>query len=193
MKKSIVFATNNQHKAQEVNQMLPEFDVQSLKDINFNEEIEETGLSFKENAEIKAKAIFNSMNMNVFADDSGLVIPALNGEPGIYSARYAGTGDSKDNIQKVLSNLEGIKDREAYFISVICLIFEGETYFFEGRVYGTILNEISGENGFGYDPIFLPKGYDKSFAEFTEKEKNEISHRGLAIKKMYDFIKQKIQ
>lgn len=188
MKKSIVFATHNQHKVEEVSKLLPNVDVLSLEDIHYTQEIEETGQTFKENAEIKAQAVYQNHSVPVFADDSGLVIPTLNGEPGIYSARYAGTGNSSDNIQKVLSELKNEKNREAYFITMICLIFNSKKYYFEGRVDGTILSEIQGENGFGYDPIFQPKGYDKSFAALGSELKNAISHRSRAVIQMKNFL-----
>lgn len=186
----LVFATHNQHKAQEVQQMLPGFKILTLTDIGFHDEIEETGLSFHENAEIKTDAIKASTDFPVFSDDSGLVIPALNNEPGIYSARYAGTGNSKDNINKVLAKLENSDDREAYFQAVICLFMNGEKHFFEGKTHGMILRKIQGEGGFGYDPVFQPQGYSLSFAEMDPEEKNRISHRGKAIAQMKKFLKE---
>lgn len=185
---NLIFATHNNHKCNEVKQMLPNFNILNLTDIGFHNEIIEDGDSFKANAEIKVNAILNKHKENIFADDSGLVIPALNGEPGIFSARYAGTGESSDNIQKVLTNLKGVEDRYAYFIAVICLVLEDKKYFFEGKTEGVISKTIHGEGGFGYDPIFIPKGYNQSFAEISSEEKNRISHRGKAIKNMYDFM-----
>ncbi|MGI9526963.1 MAG: RdgB/HAM1 family non-canonical purine NTP pyrophosphatase [Weeksellaceae bacterium] len=193
MKNTIIFATHNTHKAQEVNAMLPSLKVISLQEINFLEDIEETGSTFKENAAIKAETIYNKVRQDVFADDSGLVIPALDGAPGIYSARYAGTGNAIDNIHKVLKELENINDRRAYFITVICYITGGKKHYFEGKVHGTILQEIEGEGGFGYDPIFRPDGYNKSFASFTKEEKNAISHRSKAIKQFYNYIVSKFE
>lgn len=185
----LIFATHNDHKVKEVAQMLPSYlTMKSLTDINFHDEIDETGKTFEENALLKAKTIFEKTNKNIFADDSGLVIDALDGAPGVYSARYAGTGKDTDNVAKALKELEGKTNRKAYFISIFCLILNGKEYFFEGKVNGTISTEILGEDGFGYDPIFIPDGYSKSFAQMTAEEKNNISHRGLAVKKLSDFL-----
>jgi len=169
--------------------MLPSYlTMKSLTDINFFDEIEETGETFEENALLKAKTIFDKTGKNIFADDSGLVIEALDGAPGVYSARYAGTGKDEDNIAKALKELEEKTNRKAYFISIFCLILNGKEYFFEGRVNGTIATEIMGDNGFGYDPIFIPDGFSKSFAQMTAEEKNTISHRGKAVEKLNDFL-----
>ncbi|SFM78682.1 XTP/dITP diphosphohydrolase [Algoriella xinjiangensis] len=185
----LIFATHNDHKVKEVAQMLPSYlTMKSLTDINFHDEIDETGKTFEENALLKAKTIFEKTNKNIFADDSGLVIDALDGAPGVYSARYAGTGKDADNVTKALKELEGKTNRKAYFISIFCLILNGKEYFFEGKVNGTISTEILGEDGFGYDPIFIPDGYSKSFAQMTAEEKNNISHRGLAVKKLNYFL-----
>lgn len=185
----LIFATHNDHKVKEVAQMLPSYlTMKSLTDINFHDEIDETGKTFEENALLKAKTIFDKTNKNIFADDSGLVVDALDGAPGVYSARYAGTGKEADNVAKALKELEGKTNRKAYFISIFCLILNGKEYFFEGKVNGTISTEILGEDGFGYDPIFIPDGYSKSFAQMTAEEKNNISHRGLAVKKLSDFL-----
>lgn len=185
----LIFATHNDHKVKEVAQILPSYlTMKSLTDINFHDEIDETGKTFEENALLKAKTIFEKTNKNIFADDSGLVIDALDGAPGVYSARYAGTGKDADNVAKALKELEGKTNRKAYFISIFCLILNGKEYFFEGKVNGTISTEILGEDGFGYDPIFIPDGYSKSFAQMTAEEKNNISHRGLAVKKLSDFL-----
>ncbi|MFV0209606.1 RdgB/HAM1 family non-canonical purine NTP pyrophosphatase [Empedobacter falsenii] len=185
----LIFATHNNNKVKEVTKMLPSYlSMKSLTAIDFFEEIEETGETFEENALLKAKTIFNKTGKNVFADDSGLVIEALDGAPGVYSARYAGTGKDEDNIAKALKELDGKTNRKAYFISIFCLILNGKEYFFEGRVNGTIATEIMGDNGFGYDPIFIPDGFSKSFAQMTPKEKNAISHRGKAIEKLNDFL-----
>ena len=185
----LIFSSHNDHKVKEVAQMLPSYlTMKSLTDINFHDEIDETGKTFEENALLKAKTIFEKTNKNIFADDSGLVIDALDGAPGVYSARYAGTGKDADNVTKALKELEGKTNRKAYFISIFCLILNGKEYFFEGKVNGTISTEILGEDGFGYDPIFIPDGYSKSFAQMTAEEKNKISHRGLAVKKLNDFL-----
>lgn len=185
----LIFATHNNNKVKEVTKMLPSYlSMKSLTDINFFDEIEETGTTFEENAQLKAKTIFDKTGKNIFADDSGLVIEALDGAPGVYSARYAGTGKDEDNIAKALKELEGETNRKAYFISIFCLILNGKEYFFEGRVNGTIATEIMGDNGFGYDPIFIPDGFSKSFAQMSPEEKNAISHRGKAVEKLNDFL-----
>lgn len=185
----LIFATHNNNKVKEVTKMLPSYlSMKSLTDINFFDEIEETGTTFEKNAQLKAKTIFDKTGKNIFADDSGLVIEALNGAPGVYSARYAGTGKDEDNIAKALKELEGKTNRKAYFISIFCLILDGKEYFFEGRVNGTIATEIMGDNGFGYDPIFIPDGFSKSFAQMSPEEKNAISHRGKAVEKLNDFL-----
>ncbi|MDH1601615.1 MULTISPECIES: RdgB/HAM1 family non-canonical purine NTP pyrophosphatase [Empedobacter] len=185
----LIFATHNNNKVKEVTKMLPSYlSMKSLTDINFFDEIEETGTTFEENAQLKAKTIFDKTGKNIFADDSGLVIEALDGAPGVYSARYAGTGKDEDNIAKALKELEGKTNRKAYFISIFCLILDGKEYFFEGRVNGTIATEIMGDNGFGYDPIFIPDGFSKSFAQMSPEEKNAISHRGKAVEKLNDFL-----
>lgn len=185
----LIFATHNNNKVKEVTKMLPSYlTMKSLTDINFFDEIEETGETFEENALLKAKTIFDKTGKNIFADDSGLVIEALDGAPGVYSARYAGTGKDEDNIAKALKELEEKTNRKAYFISIFCLILNGKEYFFEGRVNGTIATEIMGDNGFGYDPIFIPDGFSKSFAQMTAEEKNTISHRGKAVEKLNDFL-----
>ena len=185
----LIFATHNNNKVKEVTKILPSYlSMKSLTDINFFDEIEETGTTFEENAQLKAKTIFDKTGKNIFADDSGLVIEALDGAPGVYSARYAGTGKDEDNIAKALKELEGKTNRKAYFISIFCLILDGKEYFFEGRVNGTIATEIMGDNGFGYDPIFIPDGFSKSFAQMSPEEKNAISHRGKAVEKLNDFL-----
>ncbi|WP_413533934.1 RdgB/HAM1 family non-canonical purine NTP pyrophosphatase [Empedobacter brevis] len=185
----LIFATHNDNKVKEVTKMLPSYlAMKSLNDINFFDEIEETGTTFEENAQLKAKTIFDKTGKNIFADDSGLVIEALNGAPGVYSARYAGTGKDEDNIAKALKELEGKTNRKAYFISIFCLILEGKEYFFEGRVNGTIATEVMGDNGFGYDPIFIPDGFSTSFAQMSAEEKNAISHRGKAVEKLNNFL-----
>ncbi|WP_322969156.1 RdgB/HAM1 family non-canonical purine NTP pyrophosphatase [Faecalibacter sp. LW9] len=185
----LIFATHNQHKLEEVKQMLPQnIQFKSLTEINFHDEIEETGDTFKENARIKAQTIYQKTGVHVFADDSGLVIEGLNGAPGVYSARYAGTGKSEDNIAKVLEEMKGIENRKAYFIAVFCLILNGEEHFFEGRVNGTISTEILGADGFGYDPIFIPEGYTESFAQMTAEQKNSMSHRGRAVEQLNHYL-----
>lgn len=187
--KSLVFATNNQHKLDEVQQMVAEhFELKSLKDIGCYADIPETGVTFRENASQKSRYIFEHFNMNCFADDSGLEVDALNGEPGVYSAHYSGSRDSAVNLNLVLENLGDNTNRSARFRCVISLILDGEEHFFEGIVEGSITAQPSGETGFGYDPIFQPEGYSKTFAEMTAEEKNMISHRGRAIAKLVEFL-----
>lgn len=188
----ILLATQNEHKKEEILDILPQnFKLKTFKDFNFIGDIEETGNTFEENAKIKAEFGYNLGKIACFADDSGLVIDALDGDPGIYSARYSGTGKFSNNIAKVLKNMSGIDNRKAYFISTICWINQQEEFYFEGRIYGTISEQIKGEHGFGYDPIFIPEGYNKSFAEFTAEEKNKISHRAIALDKFMQFLKTK--
>lgn len=186
----ILLATQNEHKKAEIIEILPEnLQLKTFNDFNFEGEIEETGTTFHENAFIKAKFGYDLTNIPCFADDSGLVIEALDGEPGIYSSRYTGKGSFNDNISKVLKKMENCSNRNAYFISVICWVNDQEVKYFEGKIFGTISSEISGSQGFGYDPIFIPNGYIKSFAEFSPKEKNIISHRAIALKKFTALLK----
>ena len=188
----LVFATNNKHKLEEVKKIIDgDFELLDLKDINCFEEIPETQNTIEGNASQKSHYIFNKYKINCFADDTGLEIEALNGEPGVYSARYAGEGCSfDDNIDKVLKELKGVSNRNALFKTVISLIIDGEEYQFTGIIEGTILKERKGTSGFGYDPVFLPKMYKESFAELSSEEKNRISHRGIAGKKLADFLKK---
>lgn len=183
MKQKLVVASNNKHKIEEIKAIVGKrYDLVTMADIGFHEEIEENGKTFIENALIKARAIHKKFNCNCFADDSGLVIDGLNGEPGVYSARYAGEPANHElNIDKVLSKMNGISNRKAKFVSVIALIVDNEEYYFEGEVIGNIRTERSGSKGFGYDPIFEPIGYDITFAEMNEQEKNAISHRAKSL------------
>lgn len=190
MKKEILIATHNQHKKEEIQQILgDEFLVKSLTDYNLHDEIVEDGDSFEANAKIKAKYCFEKTGIASVGDDSGLVVEALDGRPGIFSARYAGDHDFGKNIEKVLSEMENIENRKAYFITVLCYYSEGEIRFFEGRVYGNLLTENKGHKGFGYDPIFVPEGYEMTFAEMLPEDKNKISHRKNAMDKLLDFLK----
>lgn len=190
MKPILVFATNNAHKVEEVQAMVGEaFELKSLADIGCDVDVEETGTTFVANASIKSRYIHEHYGLNCFADDSGLVVDALNGEPGVYSARYSGQRDPQLNLELVLEKMAGQQDRSARFVSVISLIWNGEEYLFEGRVEGRITAERSGTAGFGYDPIFIPEGYDQTFAEMPAEEKNRISHRGRAMQQMVDFLK----
>ena len=190
--KKIVFATNNLNKLRELRSAVKDFDIISLKDLNIIEDIPETGNSLIDNALQKAKYIYEKTGLDCFADDTGLEIEALDGRPGVYSARYAGPDcDSEENMNKVLNELRSLKNRTAAFITVISLIIEGDEYFFEGKVEGEILKEKQGIDGFGYDPIFRPFGYNQSFAEMSLELKNKISHRGLAVDKLIKFLKNK--
>lgn len=187
---NLIFATSNQNKVLEIQKILPKkFEIKSLKDLNYFEDVPENENTIEGNAIFKAKYIYEKFNINVFADDTGLEVEALNGEPGVHSARYAGTTrNSEKNIKKLLKNLKNVKNRNARFKTVIALIIDNKLHTFSGIVEGYILDSPMGNNGFGYDPIFCPNGFDKSFAELTLKEKNLISHRSLAMKKLIDFI-----
>ena len=187
----IVFATNNKHKLEEIKDILgKDFEIVSLAEIGCHEDIPETGLTLEENARQKSTYIVEHYNHDCFADDTGLEVDALNGEPGVHSARYAeGTDhDSEANMRKLLSKMSNVKDRTARFRTVISLIINGVEYQFEGRVEGRIATEKHGTEGFGYDPIFIPEGYDKSFAELGEEVKNQISHRARAVKKLAEYL-----
>ncbi|MFD2872589.1 non-canonical purine NTP diphosphatase [Mucilaginibacter ximonensis] len=187
----LVFATNNAHKLEEVAAKLAgRIELLSLNDINCHDDIEETGATFTENASIKSRHIYYKYNLNCFGDDSGLEIDALGGEPGVFSARYAGVhGDHAANIAKVLANMSDIPNRKARFRTVISLMWNGMEYFFAGAVEGTIRTAPSGNGGFGYDPIFQPDGYEVTFAEMSLEEKNNISHRAIAVERLIEFLK----
>ncbi len=191
--KKIVFATANVHKLKEVREILgDQFEVVSLKELDFHEEIPETGDTLEENASIKSHAILDRFNIDCFADDTGLEVDALGGAPGVYSARYAGEDVTYDqNVNKLLSELNGVKQRSARFRTVISLLMEGKEYFFDGTVEGHILDHKLGSGGFGYDPVFVPDGFDKTFSEMAPETKNAISHRGRAIRKLADFLQSK--
>ncbi len=188
--KEVIFATHNQHKLKEVESILKsKHYVIGLNELNFNEEIEETGTTLEANAQLKAEVIFNKFKKSCFADDSGLEVEVLNGAPGVFSARYAGEpANSKKNIQKLLEKMKNESNRRARFRTVIAYKTEDKLMLFEGIVEGTISKQKRGTGGFGYDPIFIPKGYDKSFAELTSQEKNNISHRSIAIKKFTNYL-----
>lgn len=187
----LVFATNNQHKLRELQQILgTQIQLLSLKDIGCEEEIPENQETLEGNAAEKSFFIYNKFGQNCFADDTGLEIEALNGEPGVYSARYAGEQkDAGANMEKVLESLKEIKNRKARFRTVISLVIDGAEKQFEGIVEGKILTKKRGKEGFGYDPIFQPDGFNQSFAEMDGKQKNEISHRGRAVQKLADYLK----
>ncbi|MFC3562019.1 non-canonical purine NTP diphosphatase [Pedobacter jamesrossensis] len=189
--KKLVFATNNQHKTEEIRLALNGiYEVLNLEDIGCFTDIPETADTFEGNATLKSSYVVEHYNLDCFADDSGLEVEALNNEPGIYSARYAGSRDSMDNINLVLQKLAGIENRNARFKTVISLIQNGVNHLFEGVINGTIRTELSGSKGFGYDPIFQPDGYDITFAEMSMDEKNKISHRAIALQKMMAFLKK---
>ena len=186
----LVFATQNENKAQEIQSLLPEyFKILTLKDIKCFDDIEETADTLEGNSLIKASFISETYNLNCFADDTGLEIEALDFRPGVNSARYAGPDKSAaENIDKVLAELEGETKRNAQFRTIITLILNSSTFTFEGIVHGEIILEKRGENGFGYDPIFVPEGALKTFAEMTLTEKNQYSHRAKAFEKMIVFL-----
>ena len=188
--KKFVFATNNAHKLEEVSTILgSKIELLSMKDINCNVDIPETADTLEGNALIKAKYIFNNYHLDCFADDTGLEVEALNGAPGVYSARYAGDAhNSEANMQKLLSDLEGIENRKAQFRTVFALIIDGKDHLFEGIVKGVITKSRRGTSGFGYDPIFIPEGYTQTYAEMGNELKNKISHRALATNKFCNFL-----
>lgn len=189
--KKIVFATNNLNKLKEVKAALPNIEIVSLKDINCLEELPEEKDTLQGNAQQKAEYVYQNYGVPCFADDTGLLIDALNGAPGVYSARYSGPEcDPEKNMDLVLKNLDGIKERGARFKTVICLFDEQGPKFFEGEVFGEILTKRTGEEGFGYDPIFKPEGFELSFAQMSIKDKNVISHRGRAVKKLVEFLEE---
>ncbi|WP_435622690.1 non-canonical purine NTP diphosphatase [Flagellimonas sp.] len=187
----LVFATHNPKKLEEVKAILPAtFDLLSLDDIGCHEEIPETGETLEENAQLKADFVTHNYGLDCFSDDTGLLIDALNGAPGVYSARFAGEEkNSEANMDKVLSLLEGESKRNAHFKTVIHLNLKGESYVFEGTVHGVITEKRMGSGGFGYDPIFKPKGYQKTFGQLSSEVKNSISHRGRAIQELITFLK----
>lgn len=185
----IVFATNNPNKLTEVRALIPQWEIISLTDIGCFEDIPETEDTLEGNAQLKADYITKNYGYDCFADDTGLEVAILNGAPGVYSARYAGNqADGEKNIQKLLFNLKNKKNRKAQFRTAIALNIDTEKYLFEGICKGEILSTKKGTSGFGYDPIFKPKGIEKSFAEMNQKEKGIISHRGKAIRKLIEFL-----
>lgn len=195
----LVFATNNRHKIGEIKNLVRSgYNIVGLTEKGIVEEIPEDHFTLEENAMQKAAFIFERYGLNCFADDTGLEIEALNGEPGVFSARYSLIGDpvypemdvSEGNIRKVLEKMAEIDDRTARFRTVIALIIDGETNYFEGIAEGTITRNPSGADGFGYDPVFLPRGYDKTFAEMSLEDKNKISHRATAVRKLVAFLSE---
>jgi XTP/dITP diphosphohydrolase len=188
----LIFATQNKHKVEEIQaQISTEFQVKSLLDINYLEELEETQETLQGNALQKVRFVHQEFQLNAFADDTGLEVESLNGEPGVYSARYAGESKSfVSNMDKLLENLAGKPNRRAQFRTVIALILNDKEYLFEGICKGVITESKSGEKGFGYDPIFKPDGYSKTFAEMELADKAKISHRGIAVAKLISFLNQ---
>jgi XTP/dITP diphosphohydrolase len=189
---TLVFATNNEHKVREINNILDDnIKLLRLSEVSITEEIPEDEPLIERNAIFKARYVHQRTGLNVFADDTGLEIEALGGLPGVHSARFAGEAkDSSANIAKVLDLLKGIDSRKARFRTVIALIFENREYLFEGTVDGTIIEEKRGTEGFGYDPVFVPDGGDKTFAQMPLAEKNKISHRSIAFGKLKEFLHQ---
>lgn len=190
MKRKLVFATNNLHKLEEVSAILGnQIELLSLNDINCHTDIPETADTLEENALLKSRFIYENYGMNCFADDTGLEVEALEGAPGVYSARYAGDGhNSEANMIKLLDNLKEKKNRKAQFRTAISLIIDEKEYLFEGIIKGEIGTIKKGDSGFGYDPIFVPEGYNETFAELGSDIKNKISHRALAINKLCEFL-----
>lgn len=189
--KKLVFATNNAHKLEEIRAILGnKVEILSLNDINCCADIPETADTLQGNAALKAQYIYKNYGLDCFADDTGLEVEALNGAPGIYSARYAGGEghDSEANMKKLLSEMQDKDNRKARFRTVICLIEGGKEHFFEGIVNGSIIRERKGGAGFGYDPVFMPDGYSETFAEMGNDEKNKISHRARAVQKLCEYI-----
>ena len=188
----LIFATHNENKVIEIKNLIQKnIKLLSLSDIGFKDEIVEDGKSLHENSLIKAKYIKSKYGMNCFADDTGLEVQSLNNEPGVYSSRYAGYPiNSNNNIKKLLENLSGFNNKNARFRTVISLIISKNIFSFEGIINGKIIHEIRGNSGFGYDPVFIPSGYNKTLAELSLKEKNTISHRSIAINKMMNFLKK---
>lgn len=190
MTNELIFATNNLHKLTEIQHIIGDsFSLRSLQQIGCFDDIPETAPTLEGNALLKAQYIFEKYGKNCFADDTGLEVEALDGRPGVYSARYASDGhDFEANIDKILNELEGVNNRKARFRTVIALILNSSVHYFEGIVNGEIISERKGSKGFGYDPVFKPLGYENTFAEMPLLEKNKISHRALAVSKLVDFL-----
>lgn len=195
MIKKLVFATNNAHKLDEIRAILGDkIEVLSLKDINCDADIPETADTLEGNAALKAEYVYKNYGLDCFADDTGLEVEALGGAPGVYSARYAGGDghDSEANMRKLLKELDGKQNRKAQFRTAICLIEQGEEHLFEGIVKGSIIEQKRGASGFGYDPVFMPEGYEETFAEMGNAEKNKISHRARAVEKLCEYLNGKV-
>ena len=191
----LVFATNNKHKIKEINDLLDDnFTILGLADTGITEDIPEEAETLEENALFKARYVHEKTGLNVFADDTGLEVSSLGGAPGVYSARYAGESKSfDDNIEKLLREMKDMTERSARFRTVIALILDGSEYLFEGMVEGEIIMERRGSGGFGYDPVFLASGYDLTFAEIPLSEKNRVSHRAKAMRKLIGFLSDQKQ
>ncbi|MBO4603225.1 MAG: non-canonical purine NTP diphosphatase [Salinivirgaceae bacterium] len=188
----LIFATHNDHKFGEVKKLIGDlYDLVDLDDIGITDDIPETGDTLESNARIKARYVKEHCGNSVFADDTGLEVEILNGQPGVYTARFAGPEcDSEKNMEKLLRVMEGEENRRAQFRTVICLIIGDNEYLFEGVVKGRIATKTSGTGGFGYDPVFIPDGYDKTFAEMPSELKNQISHRAIAVERFATFLKE---
>ena len=192
MKRKLVFATNNAHKLEEVVAILgDQVELLSLNDIGCQADIPETAETLEGNALLKSSYIYKNYHLDCFADDTGLEVETLNGAPGVYSARYAGGEghDAQANMLKLLHELDGKENRKAQFRTAISLILDGKEYLFEGVIKGEIIKEKRGDSGFGYDPVFVPEGYDRTFAELGNEIKNQISHRALAVNKLCEFLR----
>ena len=191
----LVFASNNKNKIKEIQLLVSDtIQILSLEEIGCTEDIPETADTIEGNAILKANYVTEKFGLNCFADDSGLEVDALNGEPGVFSARYAGEPkNDENNIDKLLANLKEIENKKANFKTVICLNFNGEQQLFTGIINGQIIEERVGTNGFGYDPIFVADGYQKTFAELTLEEKSNISHRGIAVKQLITFLQKQFR
>ncbi len=186
---NLIFATNNAHKLDEVRSILgSRFTIKSLKDIGCDADIPETADTLEGNALMKARFLYEKYGVDCFADDTGLEVTALGGAPGVHTARYAGNHDSEANMNKLLNELEKKSDRSAQFRTVIALIIEGKEFLFEGIVKGSIAKEKAGDGGFGYDPIFIPEGFSQTFSQMGNDSKNHISHRALAVEKLYNYL-----
>ena len=186
---NLIFATNNAHKLDEVRSILgSRFTIKSLKDIGCDADIPETADTLEGNALMKAHFLYEKYGVDCFADDTGLEVTALGGAPGVHTARYAGNHDSEANMNKLLNELEKKSDRSAQFRTVIALIIEGKEFLFEGIVKGSIAKEKAGDGGFGYDPIFIPEGFSQTFSQMGNDSKNHISHRALAVEKLYNYL-----
>lgn len=186
---NLIFATNNAHKLDEVRSILgSRFTVKSLKEIGCEADIPETADTLEGNALMKARFLYEKYGVDCFADDTGLEVTALGGAPGVHTARYAGNHDSEANMNKLLNELEKKSDRSAQFRTVIALIIGGKEFLFEGIVKGTIAKEKAGDGGFGYDPIFIPEGFTQTFSQMGNDSKNHISHRALAVEKLYNYL-----